>query len=165
MGKKTYLILFIIFYSLSAGAFNSEWILATNEENVKVWLRKGNSEVTGSVEKRTRQTLTNWSTIKNGSYFKKYEAQKQKMLSLIGVTHWQTTQSTWKKSKSYFFLSIEGSYTDSSQQDIVFIEEHFYFPTQTIQLLHTRPRTLIEGDKLGKEILNEMKKEVGIKSE
>jgi hypothetical protein len=108
MGKKTYLILFIIFYSLSAGAFNSEWILATNEENVKVWLRKGNSEVTGSVEKRTRQTLTNWSTIKNGSYFKKYEAQKQKMLSLIGVTHWQTTQSTWKKSKSYFFLSIEG---------------------------------------------------------
>ena len=148
--------------TMNAYALLPNWKLTSDVDGLKVWLYTPNSAITGSSENRKLSSKIDWSKIKEQEYFKKFEDQKKGMLSLMGISNWKVFRILWTAHKGHYQLDIEGNYTNSSHQEISFVEQHLYYSDRTIQFLHTRPKSVENGDVFAKEILNYMRVEAGI---
>jgi hypothetical protein len=157
-----YLFLLALFFSVSSHAQLSGWKLAREANQIKVWLRNTNPEITGTLEIRASKKKIDWSKIQRDSYFKTLEAKKIKLLSFIGITQWHAQETSWREQQGVHYLKITGSYTNSSQEKILFIEEHAFLKDKTVQLLHTRPAELQDQHSEGEAIMSFMRKESGV---
>ncbi len=158
--KKVFILL-LFFLSTTAIASPSGWKLSRDVNGVKVWQLEKNSDVTGSLERRKTGKKINWLNIKQKDFFKKLEEKKKKMLSFIGISEWKGKYK-WKPKKDYHELLVNGSYKDWSGQKIIFTEVHIYRTNETIQILHTRPKSIAGGDKLARRIIAHMKNQAEV---
>ena len=82
------------------------------------------------------------------------------MLSYMDISDWKADQYNWTSEKNYYQLKIKGSYVDFLNKKILFNEIHFYYPHKTIQILHTRPSSIKNGEKYATEITDFLKKRI-----
>ena len=157
-----YALIFTFLFSMSSYARLPGWRLAREVNGVKVWILESNSDVTGTMEIRELDSKMDWTAIGQKTYFKKLEEKKISMLAFIGITNWKANEYSWTKQKDRHYLKITGSYTDSSQQEILFTEEHAFLSDKTVQLLQTRPSDVPGSAIEAKAILSYMKKEAGV---
>lgn len=142
-----------------ANNFSNQWNLASDIDGVKVWSLKSNSDVTGSWQEVAGKKNLDWSVAGQKGYFQSFEAKKKKMLSFIGISKWKAGHYKWVKKSHWHELNVNGHYQDSSGQEIVFKEVHLFHPDKTIQILHTRPAALKNGEELSKQFFSFVKPE------
>jgi hypothetical protein len=157
------IIILQIFILPNCFAIPKDWKLSRDLNNVKVWSLKNNPDVTASLEKRKNHKAIDWNKVKKTDFFKVYESKKKKILSFVGISRWQASSYSWKKSKSSYQLEVKGTYIDASNIKVKFLELHFYTQKETIQILQTMPLRYRDGDKLSKNIINFIKSEVNLK--
>ena len=155
---KVYIIFFLINASSTGLVVLKNWKLSRDTNNVKVWQLVANPNVTGSIEKR--DTEIDWSTIKKKESLEKFKNRRKKILSLIGVYDWKAYEHKWSFKKDFHQLNINGSYRDSFNKKITFSEVHIFKRNQIIQMLHTRPYHMKDGQKLSQDIMEHMKKNI-----
>ncbi|MCY4524219.1 MAG: hypothetical protein OXB84_05735 [Halobacteriovoraceae bacterium] len=152
---KIYPVLIFIHSVLPLTVQASNWKLARQTNNIKIWLHNSNPHITGSLEIKTN---TNRRVIKEKSFLKKFKNRRRKIHSLIGVYNWQASDYQWFTKKNYHQLNISGSYFDFTDKKILFDEVHIFKDNRLIQMLHTRPIQVKNGKELSKEIMEYMKK-------
>jgi hypothetical protein len=136
------LLVYILLFNFTfIHAATEDWSVADMEDS-KIWLHKSNPDVTGSIQILKRKEPLNWNTINKDSFYKNFESQKKKSLSLIGVRTWNVSSYKFETKNGLKQLTIEGSYTDHRGNEVVFKELHIFKRHETIQTLHTRPVTL-----------------------
>lgn len=159
---------FFLYFSLSlfsfslcyADSFNNDWNLTSNIDGVKVWMLRSNSDVTGSWQEIVGKKSLDWSIVDQKNYFQSFEAKKKKMLSFVGISKWRADHYKWTKNSQWHELNVKGHYQDSSGQEIAFKEVHLFHPGKTIQILHTRPASLKNGEEFSKQFFSFIKPEV-----
>ena len=156
--------LFCIILSTSVSIFSAPklagWKLSHNINNVQVWQLESNSDVTGSLEKSKTKKI-DWSQINTQDFFKSIEKKKKEMLFFIGISEWNAHEYKWTTKNDYYELAVKGTYKDSSGKNISFYELHLYKDREKIQILHTRPTSIPNGDKLSREIVGHLFKQSG----
>lgn len=93
----------------------------------------------------TRLTVNYRSTkLKNKKFTKdllnKIKKDKEKMLAMIGVTDWKVDKTDLNKKNGVTNIKLAGSYVDSSQEKIYFVEYHYYSKSKRLQILLTNPK-------------------------
>ena len=138
---KVFLFFAIAFASTSAKAqvLPEGWKIIHNIDGIELLEHASNKGIKGSWERRKTRKKIDWSRIDGEKFFKKIEKQKKKLLSIVGISNWKAEHYEWKPYNHLYRLRIDGSYTNSTGESITFTEIHFYSPTQTVQILHTRP--------------------------
>lgn len=134
-----FLLGFIISVPLWASSFDKEWSLSSEMDNVKVWQLKADPDVTGSWQEKKPLRKLDWSKVGTNEFFKKFEADKIKMLSFVGIRDWKAEKYEWNKLPLGHELKIQGHYVDVSDKKIAFTELHYFQEQKTIQILQTQP--------------------------
>ena len=140
MKLKTLRVLFL-FLAIQVFAINtassnlSHWNLVRQDNKTQVWELKSRKDVIGTFQMQTRDRPIDWSKIKTKSFFTKVKSQKQKMLSLIGITNWTVSKSQWTAKRNHHELIIKGSYQNRARQIISFYEVHLFYKHKTYQIL------------------------------
>lgn len=155
----SFIFIFILLLPFITLAQPSGWKLARDTNGVKVWLLEKNPDITGSLVIRKEQNKINGLIIKGDKLFQDFENKKKKMLTYIGVNDWKASNYEWFPDKRELF--VEGTYRDSYGHLIVFAEIQSFKDEESIQILHTRPLSIIDGKKYEQEILSFMKAQVG----
>ena len=129
----------------ASSSFDKNWSLSSEMDNVKVWQLKADSDVTGSWQEKKPLKKLDWSKVGTESFFKKFEADKIKMLSFVGIRDWKAHKYQWSKLPLGHELKIEGHYVDATDKKIAFTELHYFQEHKTIQILQTRPWSVAEN--------------------
>lgn len=87
-------------------------------------------------------------------------ARGRKGLALIGVTNWEAKDYQWITQSKHHELRVTGSYYDSTGNKIKFKEIHVFQKEKTLQLLHTRPASLENGQKYEKDFFSFINKKL-----
>lgn len=163
MGNTVALTFLIcIFNSVAFGQdFQKDWRLVRNEEDVKTYLHRLSTDITGTVQVNAKKESIDWSKIKKEDFYKSLEEKKKHLLSLIGVTEWTAEKYSWNNANSINELSVIGTYKDSSKHIIQFRELHLFKPNKTIQILYTQPTGVKLNPKTGENFLMSIRKSIG----
>ena len=155
--KKYFKILLLIFFISPIFCFAS-WKLKTSYEGVSIYTSPHKtrlilrSDTPQKGEKITKKSI------------KESAATKRKILAQIGITKWEVSKSSVKKDKKRGVTRVElhGSYRDSSNKPVYFVEHQFYSSTKQLQLLLTNSKkdSLKKDAKL--QNLEEFQKKYGL---
>lgn len=137
------------------------WKLVRDTKGVRVWISKDNPNITGSMEIRKLIKKIEWTDSARETYFKGLNVKKN-LLAFIGITNWNVQQHSWSQENEIYYLKVIGSYINSAQQEIVFVEEHAFLPDKTVQLLYTKPANLKDSFPKTDTIIPFMKKKSGV---
>jgi hypothetical protein len=119
-------------------SFQENWRLVRDEESVKTYLHRSDTNVAGSVQINRRKEPIDWNKVTREDFFKSLEEKKKQLLSLIGVTDWIASDYTWTNRRSINELTVVGTYKDSSGQVVQFRELHLFKERRTVQILYTQ---------------------------
>ena len=147
------LTLVFVFYYLPVHAQFPGWKKVQELGDIKVWHLISNTNVTGSLQIKKTKSKMDWSSKNWSEYLKSLEKEKSKVLSLFNISNWKGEKYNWKKKDGYYLLEIEGSYNNHTGTPIAFKEIHLFYPDKTIQVLHTRPIGIQNGERFSKEII------------
>jgi len=149
----------ILHPSNARSSFNSftPWRLTHQADDVWLWQLKGDYDVVGTLRTTMKVRSLNWNKIQLGNYFKKFESDKKRFLSLMGISHWKAKKYKWIKRKKYYELKVQGSYTNSSAENINFIEHHLFLKNHTYQILFTSPKRRKISRKISGHFVNQIK--------
>ena len=68
---------------------------------------------------------------------RRLKKDKEKMLALIGVTNWKVDKTDLYDNKGITSIRLAGSYIDSFQKKVHFVEYHYYSSSKRLQILLT----------------------------
>ena len=134
-------ITFTFNISLRAEPLENPWRMVRQTDDVWVWKLEGTRDVIGTFQTKRRTSNINWENVKSKSFFEKLTQEKQKMLSMIGISHWTVTNSRWVKKKDHYELQLRGSYQNAQNKEIRFHEIHLFYEDKTHQILMAYPST------------------------
>ena len=117
----------------------NQWIESTDTGYTKTWKLKGFKGVYISRTIKEIDAYDMLSTLKKGKYIKEFDREKRKMLKIIGVSDWKTSQRRWLKIKGLDILEVSGTYIDSFKKRVLFIENHIFTRGRVIRFLYIRP--------------------------
>ena len=136
-------LFFVIVLTVSVPVFAqdylSSWRLVRQDNNVWVWKLAGTREVIGTFQTKIRAKSIDWTKIKSKSFFLNLKREKQKMLSMIGITNWVVRNSQWRRKKDHYELTLIGSYKNAQNKRISFREVHLFYKRKTHQILLSYP--------------------------
>lgn len=81
------------------------------------------------------------SKLQEDKYYQTLIADKQRMLTFVGVEDWTIEKKSWSfnKDKNLKILHVEGNYHDSDGVKTYFIEKHIFYKFKVVQLLYVKP--------------------------
>ena len=153
-----FVIALIISLPVSAQDSPSSWRLVRQSNNVWVWKLAGTREVIGTFQTRIRVRSIDWTKIKSKNFFLKLKREKQKMLSMIGITNWVVRNSQWRKKKDHYELTLIGSYKNAQNKLISFREMHLFYKRKTHQILLSYPSKTPIKRSIASQFISQAKK-------
>lgn len=120
-------------------ALPESWLLARENNDVKIYKLKSNHEVMVTVQKRTHSSPMDWRGFSQEAFYRKYKKDKESMLSLIGISEWKIENHHTKKHSELLELETFGSYLSADQTKVSFREVHYYHKDYTVQVLLSAP--------------------------
>lgn len=156
--KECLIAFFILCLPVKAWAL--EWKLSSDWDGVKVWQLISDSNITGSLQIHEANKNRDWSQKGKENFFQSLSQRKKKVLALIGVTNWEAKDYQWITQSKHHELRVTGSYYDSTGNKIKFKEIHVFQKEKTLQLLHTRPASLEDGQKYEKDFFSFINKKL-----
>ena len=134
-----FVIALTVSISVSAQDSPDSWRLVRQGNNVWVWKLIGTREVIGTFQTKIRAKSIDWTKIKSKDFFLNLKREKQKMLSMIGITGWVVKSSQWRRKKDHHELTLIGSYKNAQNRHINFREVHLFYKQKTHQVLLSYP--------------------------
>ena len=129
MIRITGLSLLLTFYSQLVLA---DWSLTGNYDDNSVYKSENDTRLVASynsVQFESKKITKN--------LIETLAKEKEKMLGMMGITAWQVDKTNLEKRGDVTHVRLDGSYVDSSQEKVFFIEYHYYSDTKKLQLLLT----------------------------
>ena len=155
---KLALLLFIFFYSLSSYSLSSrdKWKLLRSYGNISIYTSTNNTRLTVN----SKEYLSKSFKIKK-NMIEKTANKKSQMLSMMGMKNWKISSSRITREKNSSKFYIQGSYTDSKDRKVHFIELHYYKSRGALQMLltHSNPVSLQQDSQ--ETTLNPIRKKYG----
>ena len=155
MARAIYIFLLFSFFS-SLIAQEEQWLLKRQEGHFRLWLHKDNYLVTGTLERSKKNTKVHAPNFNDNTFLKHIEASKRKTLKFIGISQWKVHHHKWHPQKK--ILLFEGSYLNSDNKKVNFMEWHHFKDDETIQILHTHPHDIKHGKQYQNDFLTFVQK-------
>ncbi len=147
-----------VFCSNVLAQITDPWQLNHKNNNVWVWNLTGQRQVMGTFQSQNRIKPIDWNKIKSKDFFLSLKRDKQKMLGLLGITHWTVNTSQWKKRSDHYELTLRGSYKSTNGQHIRFYEVHLFYASKTQQILVSHPQEVPIKRHLASQFINKAKR-------
>ena len=134
-----FLILMLCLVCRLVLAKTDNWQLAHHNKNIWVWNLTDQKDVIGTLQTSTNSKSINLKDIPTEDFFAKFKSSRQKTLEMIGITKWTATDYQWKKKKSHYELTLNGTYRNAQNQLIRFYETHLFYQQKVHQILFSHP--------------------------
>ena len=131
--------LLIFFCSLSSYSLSSQWKLSRSYGDINIYTSANKTRLTVSF----KEELSKDFKIQKDMVEKTTEKKRQ-MLSMMGMENWEISSSNTAIEKDSAKIYLQGSYTDSKNRKVHYIEHHYYTPKGALQMLvsHSDPALL-----------------------
>lgn len=151
------LILLISSISFTYGnEMSSLWEFKRDTGVSKTWKLKGHSGVYASLtETRNINSKSIKAILDRGDYLKSIERKKKGFLGFFGAQDWKKEKHTWKKINGNQLLEVTGFYKDSKNENVSFIEVHYFKDKKIVQMLYIKPKKLKLDSKYHKAFFKE----------
>ena len=140
-------------YSLST---HGEWKLSNSYGDISIYKSSNKTRLTVSF----KENLSSDFKIQKDMIQKTAEKKRQ-MLSMMGLENWEISSNHITVEKDFAKLYIQGSYTNSKDRKVHFIERHYYTPRGALQMLLTHSDLSVLEQDGREETLSSMRKEHG----
>ena len=143
MGLRKLILAFLLMTAASSAATSlSDWKPLIRNEATEVWQSRSNPNQLITLDFHPDKEEKKWREIKDANFFKNFSQEKSKTLSYMGIQDWNPLDYEWKRKKRYHKLRIKGSYFNAYNEQVHFLEVHYYFKKKNFQLLFTSLKEL-----------------------
>ena len=156
MNQKNTIFLFIFFFTLFSYSLSNQWKLSRSYGDIRIYISPNQTRLTVSMN----QDLSKEFKIQK-DMIEKTAKTKRQMLSMMGMEDWEISSRgiTIEKEKAKLF--IQGSYIDSKNRKVYFVEHHDYTSNKSLQMLLTHFDPLVLKQDSEETALNPIRREYG----
>ena len=98
--------------------------------------------------------------LQNNKYQNDLNSEKSKMLNFVGVSDWTVTSSRWTEINGKKVMEVKGTYTDSLNEKVSFIENHVFGTDKIIRFLYIKPEKAAIKEEYYRDFLQEQVKKI-----
>ena len=132
---------FILFIFLFSPFSYGKWTLSRNYGDVSIYKSSNSTRLTVSFKDIPPQSFNLKKAVK------KTKEQKRRMLSMMGLENWDISSHHVTKKGDTSKLYLRGTYNDSKNRKVHFVEHHYYTQKGTLQMLLThQDSSVLERD-------------------